>query len=761
MKCVKLVLGFWILLTACTCLAQSNPVPYIHQPLVPAALAPGAPEFSVTVHGAGFVPASIVNWNGYALSTTYVSSAKLSAVVPAALVSTVGTARVTVVTPGPGGGSSEPVPFTVASPVAPPVFRSLPVQGITTPIGTIAADFNGDGIPDLAVFDQVVPSSCNYHYSQMGSIGIYLGNGDGTFSPASTLCLLDGHLGELPRDLAVAGDVNRDGKIDLVLASFAAGTDTIAVYHGNGDGTFSAPKELYPFASSAAMAMTAFVEPYSPYQVTGLALGDFYGNGQVNVAVSLLNEQGPAPGPNAQVFLLPGNKFLLDTFSPSGGAGLLNAGDFNGDGVLDLADASGMKIFVNNGNGQFTQLSGAALGDGKGMAAGDFNGDGILDLVITNGTTFSVLLGNGDGTFTLKSGQPTPPQTNTAIVTADFNADGKLDLALVDSRNVISIYAGNGDGTFQAPVDTTGRGDSAIAADFNGDGRVDLAVTDSAQGTVTLLLQLQAPTVSFTGAPSRAAYGSKFTVAASSNASSGAIIEATGACSVYSVSGSAPTASAVIEMTSGSGACNLSANWDADQSYIAASLTQTTLATKATQTITFGPVSTQAQGSSLLVSATASSLLPVSYTSATPSICTVSAGSAALLKPGVCSIEATQIGDSDYLAATPVRVSFNVSGFTITTVPTSETVRAGTLAAFLLQIRAVNGFVGNVRLSCSGGPAKSVCATLPQTVHLGQNAIAAGGMLVPSGATTGKYSVTFTGSSGTATSITSSSITVR
>jgi len=724
-------------------------------------VAPGAPEFSLNVHGAGFVPASIVNWNGYSLSTTFWNSGKLSAIVPVALVSTVGTARVTVVTPGPGGGSSEPVPFTVASPVAAPVFRALPVQGITTPVGTVTADFNGDGIPDLAVFDQVVPSSCNYGYHQMGSIGIYLGNGDGTFSVASTLCLLDGHLGELPRNLALVGDLNRDGKVDLVLASFAVGTDTIAVYHGNGDGSFSAPQEFYPYTSGAAMAMAAFVEPYSPYQVTGLALGDFYGNGQVNVAVSLLNTGPPMPGPNAQVFLLPQNNFLLNTFSPSGGAGPLSAGDFNGDGVLDLADASGMKIFVNESNGQFAQLSGAAHGDGNSMAAGDFNGDGILDLVITNGTTFSVLLGNGDGTFTLKTGQPVSAQTNIALTTADFNADGKLDLAVVDSANVVSIYLGNGDGTFQAPIDTTGRGDSVVAADFNGDGRVDLAVTDSAQGTVTLLLQLQTPTVAFTGAPSSVAFGSKFTVAASSNASSDAIIAATGACSVYSVSGSAPSISATIVMTSGSGTCSLSANWDGDQNYIAASLSQTTLAAKATQTIIFGPVSTQAEGSSLLLNAIASSLLPVSYSSMTPSVCTVAAGNAALLKPGVCSIKAMQAGDSDHLPASPVTVNFNVSGFTITPLPGSETVRGGTLAAFLLQIRAVNGFVGNVRLSCSGGPVKSVCATLPQTIRLGQNAIAVGGMLVPAGSTPGTYTITFTAASGTAVSTGTSSLTIR
>ena len=85
--------------------------------------------------------------------------------------------------------------------------------------------------------------------------------------------------------------------------------------------------------------------------------------------------------------------------------------------------------------------------------SGDFNGDGILDLATTNGNSISVLLGNGDGTFTQKGGQPISAQTNVDLIIADFNGDGKLDLAVMDSTNVVSIWLGNGDGTFQAPID--------------------------------------------------------------------------------------------------------------------------------------------------------------------------------------------------------------------------------------------------------------------------------------------------------------------
>ena len=142
------------------------------------------------------------------------------------------------------------------------------------------------------------------------------------------------------------------------------------------------------------------------------------------------------------------------------------------------------------GSGSFTKGPDIPFGDsGAPIANGDFNGDGISDFATVQGNTISVLLGKGDGTFTAKTGQPTSLQTNVSLITADFNGDGKLDLAVVDSTNAVSIWLGKGDGTFQAPIDTTGRGDSIVAGDLNGDGQMDLAVTDSAAGTISILLQ--------------------------------------------------------------------------------------------------------------------------------------------------------------------------------------------------------------------------------------------------------------------------------
>jgi IPT/TIG domain len=78
------------------------PVPFINQPLIPDATPPGGAQFTLTVNGTGFVSSSVVNWNGNALVTQFVSSSQLTATVPAADIATATTASVTVVSPAPG-----------------------------------------------------------------------------------------------------------------------------------------------------------------------------------------------------------------------------------------------------------------------------------------------------------------------------------------------------------------------------------------------------------------------------------------------------------------------------------------------------------------------------------------------------------------------------------------------------------------------------------------------------------------------------------
>src|SRR5258707_5847969 len=115
----KAIIFTVIFAVLCTRLAaQTNPVPFISKPLAPSAALPGAQGFTLTVNGAGFVQGSIVNWNGSARVTTFVSPARLTAAILASDVATARSILVTVSNPVPGGGTSEAASFgiTVATP---------------------------------------------------------------------------------------------------------------------------------------------------------------------------------------------------------------------------------------------------------------------------------------------------------------------------------------------------------------------------------------------------------------------------------------------------------------------------------------------------------------------------------------------------------------------------------------------------------------------------------------------------------------------
>ena len=460
MKSIRLVCLFALYASTIT-LAQSNPVPLINQPLVPDAVAPGSPGFTLTVNGTGFVSNSQVSWNGNSRTTAYVSSSQLTATIPASDLAKASTASVTVSNPGPGGGISNPAYFEVITPrSAISLNRSDYGVGVN-PLPIATGDFNGDGTPDLVVGN-----------TTSNTVSVLLGNGDGTFQAH-----VDYGEGLQPWYVAI-GDFNGDGKLDLAVANILS--KTVGVLLGNGDGTFGA---------TVSYSVGSFP--------TGVTAGDFNGDGKLDLAVTNSHDN------SVSVLLGNGDGTFQGHIDYGTGPdpSSIAVADFNEDGMLDLAttNATGnsVSVLLGNGDGTFQPHQDYATGDSPAsLAVSDLNGDARLDLAVANSNsgTVSVLLGNGDGTFqthvdySTGTGQIYP----RSVAVTDLNGDGNLDMAVVNqSNNTVSVLLGQGDGTFQAHVDyEVGSAPGSVAAsDFNNDGEPDLAVVNVSNNNVSVLLQ--------------------------------------------------------------------------------------------------------------------------------------------------------------------------------------------------------------------------------------------------------------------------------
>jgi FG-GAP-like repeat/Abnormal spindle-like microcephaly-assoc'd, ASPM-SPD-2-Hydin len=439
MKPLHLLAAMLILFGAA--LAETHPVPMIYQPLLPVTVKPGSSQFTLTVNGTGFAPGAVVNWNGSTRATSYISSSQVQAQISAADVAKPGTAFVTVVNPKPGGGVSNTIFFPIQTPA--PYAAMSQVTSFSVPYVMAVADFNNDGILDLAGPSQ---SSDGYF------INVYFGNGDGTFQPA-----FPNHT-VLPVQSIAVGNFNQDNFPDVAAADGIGQNANIAVLTSS-QGKFLLSHQVFRAISDSPLAM-----------------GDFNRDGNLDLLVSGKN--------GGYVFFVPflgdghgnfsqGTQTAADAQPPVHPA----IGDFNGDGILDIALPN--EVLLGNGDGTFQPPIYLSNSSGNSVSVADVNGDGKLDIV-TNGMT--VLLGNGDGTFTYTfsinlnlNGKSIPD----ALI-GDFNGDGKLDVA-IDGY----LLLGNGDGTFQNPV-LVANGASLALGDFNNDGKLDLV------GASSLYLQLPA-----------------------------------------------------------------------------------------------------------------------------------------------------------------------------------------------------------------------------------------------------------------------------
>ncbi len=328
---------------------------------------------------------------------------------------------------------------------------NLPVGANSS--ATASADFNGDGIPDLAITlssaavqnnlvvflgsgngsfgsaqqftsnGQTAVSVVTGDFNQDGNsdiattnfgsdtVSLLLGEGNGNFRSAQTF-----RVGSQPNALAT-GDFNQDGRLDLVTANAGENTNTLSVLLGNGQGGFESAKALN----------VAGTQPFS------VATGDFDRDGNLDVvsadslsaSLSVLFGKGNGEFKTAKQFFVGGATPVT-----------VVTGDFDEDNKLDIVTGNlgtgGRNISVLFGDGKGDFPEGAAIAAGGGVSSlvsGDFNGDGHLDLAGTlyNSPNLTILFGDGEGNFS-RSGTPVVNNVPSGIATADFNRDGKPDL---------------------------------------------------------------------------------------------------------------------------------------------------------------------------------------------------------------------------------------------------------------------------------------------------------------------------------------------
>jgi uncharacterized protein (TIGR03437 family) len=343
---------------------------------------------------------------------------------------------------GAGGLVSAPI---AASPI--PITENPSPFSSAEDAALASGDFNQDGIADLALVTA-------FQY-----LTVILGNTSGTLQPVFSYDFSTVDQFDTPTSVAV-GDFNHDGIPDLAVTvarsaiARPGAPATIMVFLGRGDGTFQAP-----------------VSSDSPVDsIWSLVTGDFNKDGKVDLAA--INTIGYPSADQVVVFLGQGDGTFTysQTYSAGVGASGLAAGDFNGDGAADIAIANGAGISLLLGNVDGTMVPGVSISlpAVSSLVAADLNGDGKLDLV---GCCVAVLLGQGNGTFEPPLIYPSDGFT-ASVAVGDINGDGIPDIVSSDG----TVLIGKGNGTFTNQItNLPGVFGALVAADFNGDGKVDLA----------------------------------------------------------------------------------------------------------------------------------------------------------------------------------------------------------------------------------------------------------------------------------------------
>ncbi|HXU21081.1 MAG TPA: FG-GAP-like repeat-containing protein, partial [Verrucomicrobiae bacterium] len=290
-------------------------------------------------------------------------------------------------------------------------------------------------------------------------------------------------------------DLRANSINDLIVANSA--DNTVSVLLGNGDGTFGA-QATFPTGTNPVWITSAQFNNGTTAANSDNILDLAVANKAANTISILLGKGDGTFQPKADI--------------PTGRAPVsvttANFHDGTGTGFLDLAvanqDDNSISIFQGNGDGTFQAPALIQLPAGfspAALAATDLNDDGHADIVVADRghNTISVFLGNGDGTFRNRTDYPTGAGP-VSVAFGDFNGDGAEDIAAANlSGNSVTVYYNQISSTTSSPLGTfaagamrdfaAGNGPTAIAvADYNTDGLADIAVSDTADNAVTALL---------------------------------------------------------------------------------------------------------------------------------------------------------------------------------------------------------------------------------------------------------------------------------
>jgi len=664
------------------------------------------------------------------------------------------------------------------------------------PQSVVAGDFNGDGIPDIAV-------------GSNGYVSVLIGKGDGTFKAANNLGALSnnqwmaaaafvtggpagiltvsnsasstnnaqlilgngsgGETVEAPFSLpcgsasaVVTGDFNGDGKPDFLVACLESGNPVIAIFLGNGNGTFGAPT-IIPTGSA----------------ILAIGAGNFRGNGKTDIAV--VNAiTGTSDMQTVSVFendgsgnFTPGPSVTSTGMSPTS----MVVADFNGDGKADLAllnsGGGNVSIMLSAGNGTFTQAASPGTGNApSGIAVGDFNGDGIADLAVANSgdNTVTILQGNGNGTFTVKATPPTG-SAPSALAVGDFIIGGGPGVAVANSGATGgSVTVLNQQATQTATATATGisfagSGAHLVEASYPGDSNYAASVS----GTISLNSQTQVAVPNVVGDTQAAATTAitgaglvlgTVTTASSSTAASGNVISESPSAGTSVNSGSAvnivvstgPAQVAVPNVVGDTQAAATTAISGAG--LVAGTVTMASSSTVASGNVisespTAGTSVNSGSAVNLVVSTgpaqTSSAATPVfspaagSYTSTQSVTITDSTTGAAIyyttngnppttsstLYNGAITVSATETieaiavatGYSNSAVATANYIIVAAApGYTLSANPSSLTIKSGSTGSTVITLAPTGGFTGTVNFSCGTLPSEVTCSFAPSSL---------------------------------------------